>query len=172
MRRQRSATSGPTGWATACLPDRVGLKLIFLVVSRAVSVLGLSNELTPPDDRAAEYEDFYNSHQPHRVPRPATPLQPLPDRASPTQSFQGPTAMSPRGSPHPRISPGRPCFPHPQGGPQASSRNSMPYPITAASSIRHDCTRAFTVSRWLMGREPGEAAQTAQRSSSSIMSRR
>jgi hypothetical protein len=26
-----------------------------------------------------EYEDFYNSHRPHRAPNQAAPLRPLPD---------------------------------------------------------------------------------------------
>jgi hypothetical protein len=112
----------------------VGLKLAFLVVTRAVSLLGLSrreswwkdaqilmlrhqlavaerghprahSRLTWPD-RAwpallagtlpigrliivlREYEDFYNTHRPHRTLKQAAPLRPMPDGLTDLDRFR------------------------------------------------------------------------------------
>jgi hypothetical protein len=50
----------------------VGLKLVFLIVTRAVSVLASRGD----------------SHQPHRALNQAAPLRPLPDRVTDLDHFQ------------------------------------------------------------------------------------
>jgi hypothetical protein len=112
----------------------VGLKLIFLVATRAVSLLGLSrrerwwkdpesllrhqlavaererprahSRLTRPDRALLallagtlvwsqrhlmivlrEYEDFYNTHRPHRALKQVAPLHPLPDGITSRDQF-------------------------------------------------------------------------------------
>ena len=66
-----------------------------------------------------EYEDFYNSHRPHRALDQAAPLRPLPDGVTDLGSFPDP-APRPRGWRHPRISPGGIGFRHPQAVPPAA----------------------------------------------------
>jgi hypothetical protein len=86
----------------------VGLKLMFLVVTRAVSVLGLSRreawwkdaEILMLRHRTLiwnlrhlmivlrEYEDFYNSHRPHRALGQAAPLRPLPGGVTDLDHFR------------------------------------------------------------------------------------
>ena len=39
-------------------------------------------EPAAPYDRAAEYEDFCNTHRPHRTLKQAAPLRPLPDNVT------------------------------------------------------------------------------------------
>jgi len=65
----------------------VGLKLIFLVVSRAASLLrlapGVVVEGLVRNQRhlmtvLRAYEDSYNTHRPHRTLNQAAPLRPLP----------------------------------------------------------------------------------------------
>jgi len=48
----------------------------------------LDLEPAAPDDRAAEYEDFYNAHQSHRTLNQAAPLRPLPDGATDLDYFR------------------------------------------------------------------------------------
>jgi hypothetical protein len=59
----------------------VGLKLIFLVVTRAVSVLGLSR-------RESWWKDFCNSHRPHRTLDQAAPLRSLPGGVTDLDHFR------------------------------------------------------------------------------------
>ena len=60
-----------------------------------------------------EYEDFYNTHRPHRALKQAAPLRQLPDGITGSGSVPGPAARSRRGRDS-RISPGRVSFRHPQ----------------------------------------------------------
>jgi hypothetical protein len=60
-----------------------------------------------------EYEDFYNSHRPHRALDQAAPLRPLPDHVTDLDHFRV-RRHDPRGWRHPRISPGGIGFRHPQ----------------------------------------------------------
>ena len=69
----------------------MSLKLIFLIVTRAVSLLGFSRREVWWKDAEIlilrhqlavalrEYEDFYNTHRPHRALNQAAPFRPLPD---------------------------------------------------------------------------------------------
>ena len=61
-----------------------------------------------------EYEDFYNSHRPHRALDQAAPLRPLPDGVTDLDYFR--VRRHDRGWRHPRISPGGIGFRHPQVG--------------------------------------------------------
>ena len=105
----RTVPGGQVWFGLTCDDLRlVGLKLIFLVVTRAVSVLGLSRreawwkdaEILMLRHRTLiwnlrhlmivlrEYEDFYNSHRPHRALGQAAPLRPLPDRITDLDHFR------------------------------------------------------------------------------------
>jgi len=44
-----------------------------------------------------EYEDFYNTHRPHRTLSQAAPLRPLPGSVADLDQFQGPAALPRRG---------------------------------------------------------------------------
>jgi hypothetical protein len=64
-----------------------------------------------------EYEDFYNTHRPHRALSQAAPLRPLPDGITDLDHFRVRRRDRRRG---PRISPGGIGFRHPQvSGPAA-----------------------------------------------------
>jgi transposase InsO family protein len=58
-----------------------------------------------------EYEDFYNSHWPHRALDQAAPLRPLPDHVTDLDHFR--VRRDDRGWRHPRISPRGIGFRHP-----------------------------------------------------------
>lgn len=59
-----------------------------------------------------EYEDFYNTHRPHRALKQAAPLRQLPDGITDLDQFRGPAAR-PRWGRDSRISPGGVGFRHP-----------------------------------------------------------
>jgi hypothetical protein len=105
----RTVPGGQVWFGLTCDDLRlVGLKLIFLVVTRAVSVLGLSRreawwkdaEILMLRHRTLiwnlrhlmivlrEYEDFYNSHRPHRALGQAAPLRPLPGGVTDLDHFR------------------------------------------------------------------------------------
>ena len=60
-----------------------------------------------------EYEDFYNTHRPHRALNQAAPLRPLPDSVTDLDHFRGPAAR-PRRRRDSRVSPGGIGYRHPQ----------------------------------------------------------
>ena len=62
-----------------------------------------------------EYEDFYNTHRPHRTLNQAAPLRPLPERRHRPRPPPRPAAR-PRWGRDSRISPGGIGFRHPQVG--------------------------------------------------------
>ena len=70
----------------------MGLKLIFLIVSRAVSLLRLDRTLILNQRHLMivlrEYEDFYNTHRPHRTLSQAAPLRLLPDSLADLDQFR------------------------------------------------------------------------------------
>jgi hypothetical protein len=86
-----------------------------------------------------EYEDFYNSHRPHRALDQAAPLRPLPDGITDLDHF-GVRRYDRRGRRHPRISPGGIRFRHLQAGRRA------PGPAwSQASGIRGSRQTGFAV---------------------------